>query len=169
MLLEFDTMNEKEMYRMVHEIYGEASYDNAKWRHPELDDLTEAIKDEEQYFINFLKKFFQKKENRYYLLEMDGKWVSALRMTSLDDFYYLESLETAKEYRKLGYAAMLINEVILLLKKRGSVVIRDNVKKTNLASLAVHKKCKFIIDEENGINYLTGEQSDTVYGMLYME
>ena len=55
MLLEFDTMNEKEMYRMVHEIYGETSYDNAKWRNPELDDLTEAVKEEEQYFINFFK------------------------------------------------------------------------------------------------------------------
>lgn len=168
MLLEFVTMNEEEMYRMVHEIYAEGSFENAKWKHPELEDLSEAIKEEEIYFMGFLKKFFSKEENRYYVLEEGGAWVSALRLTRLDGFYYMEALETAEQHRRKGYAAKLISEVITLLKSRGTVVIRSNVSKKNEASLATHKKCGFCVEEENGINYITGERRENVFGMLYV-
>lgn len=59
----------------------------------------------------------------------------------------------------------IIREVVELLKQRGQVVIRDNVSKRNLPSLATHKKCGFVIEKENGVDYLSGEQSDRVYGM----
>ena len=45
--------------------------------------------------------------------------------------------------------------------------IRSNVNKKNVASLATHRKCGFTIGEENGINYLCGEQYDHLYGMMY--
>lgn len=167
MLLEFESMREAEMYRMVHEVYPEGSYENAREKYPEAEDLTDAIREEEQYFMGFLKKFLSKDVNRYYVLEVDGQWVSALRLTRLDGFYYMEALETAPEYRKKGYAAKLIGEVVALLQERGAVTIRSNVNKENIASLATHKKCGFVIAEENGINYLTGESREWLYGMLY--
>lgn len=166
-LLEFDVMSESEMYRMVREIYAEASLENAQWRHPELVDYEEAVKEEEMLAMDFIRTFMQKEENKYYVLESDGQWVSALRLTKINDFYYLEALETSAEHRKKGFATKIINEVILRLKERGRVIIRSNVDKENLASLATHRKCGFEIEEENGINYLTGEQSEYVYGMLY--
>ena len=166
MLLEFCSMTENEMYRMVHEIYREGNVENARWRNPELEDLTEAIKAEEDSFVAFLKTFLKKEENCYYVLELDGEWVSALRLTKIRDFYYLEALETAEAHRKNGYAAQLVGEVVQLLKTRGKVIIRDNVSKRNLPSLATHKKCGFEIEEENGTDHLSGEQSDRVYGMI---
>lgn len=165
MLLEFSSMTESEMYRMVHDIYMEGNMENARWRNPELEDLTEAIKAEERSFVEFLRSFLAKEENRYYVLEMDGRWVSALRLTRIDDFYYLEALETAEEHRKQGCAVLLIQEVVKQLKQRGQVIIRDNVSKRNIPSLATHKKCGFVIEKENGIDYLTGENSERVYGM----
>ena len=48
-----------------------------------------------------------------------------------------------------------------------TVIIRSNVRKTNIASLATHKKCGFIIEEENGTNHISGVQKDYLYGMLY--
>ena len=168
-LLEFKEMSASDMYHMVHEIYAEASYENAQYNHPELEDLTAAIQEEEKYFMGFLERFFKKEENTYYVLTVEDRWVSALRLTKMDDFYYMESLETTPEYRKHGYAFELINEVIDLLKQRGSVSIRSNVRKTNIASVETHKKCGFIITEEQGKNYLTGTSRDDVYGMLYTE
>lgn len=167
-LIIFDTMSVDEMYRMVHEIYAEGNRINAKWRNPELENLTEAIKEEETSFMNFLKAFMSTAQNSYYILEIGGQWVSALRLTRIEDFYYLEALETAEEHRKKGYAAKLILKVIALLKKQGQVIIRSNVAKTNPASLATHKKCGFTIEEGNGTNHLTGQQRDSVYGMLYV-
>lgn len=170
MLLEFKQMTKEEMYRMVHEIYIEASYEIAKEKYPELEDLTEAIREEEYYFVEkFLGKFLSKHENTYYVLEEEGQWVCALRLTKLDGFYYMEALETAPEQRQKGYASKLIKEVIKFVKQNGETSIRSNVNKTNDASLATHKKCGFEIVEENGINYISGEQRNNVYGMLYSE
>lgn len=160
-------MNEAEMYRMVQEVYKEASLEIARERYPEREEWSDVIREEEAYFVGFLKRFMEHEKNRYYVLEIDGKWVSALRMTKLDDFYYMEALETAPEYRRKGYAVELVGEVISLLNKYGRLCIRSNVNKINTASLATHEKCGFRIELENGVNCLTGEERDCVYGMVY--
>ncbi len=168
MLLIFKEMSKDDMYRMVHSVYIEASYEIAKEKNPELADLSDAIKKEEFYFVEkFLGKFMSKNENTYYVLEENNKWVSALRLTKFEDFYYMEALETAPEYRKKGYACKLIQEVIRYLGE--GVVIRSNVRKTNTASLVTHKKCGFVIEEEDGFNPISGVRSDRLYGMLYSE
>lgn len=168
-LIEFDRMSEGEMVRLVHDIYAEANLENARWRHPGLVDYTEAIQAEEALFVDFLRSFMKKEQNRYYVLEIGGQWVSALRLTRIDDFFYLEALETAEEHRRKGYAARIINEVIALLRSRGTVIIRSNVDKENKASLATHRKCGFKVEQENGKNYLTGHRREYVYGMCYEE
>lgn len=170
MILEFSAMDEEKMYRLVHEIYSEASYEIAKEKHPEVEgteDLEEAIKAEELYFVEFLKKFMSKTQSRYYVLDVDSQWVSALRLTKIEDFYYMEALETSPEYRRNGYAAQLISEVIALLKANDEVIMRSNVNKTNVASLATHKKCGFEIERENAINYITGKENERSFGMVY--
>lgn len=168
MLLEFRSMSEEECRRLVRDIYPEGCVENARYFHPELEDLTEAILEEENRFVEFLlNKFFPKEENSYYVLEVNGEWVSALRLSRVDDFYYLESLETPPEQRKKGYGSRIVNEVIALLKQRGSVIIRDNVKKDNWASLATHKKCGFVTEHENAINYLTGKENEEAVGLIF--
>lgn len=166
MLLEFYNMTQDEMYRLVHDVYMEGNVENARWKNPNLDDLTEAILAEENDFVAFLESFFQKEENSYYVLELDGTWISALRLTKIQDFYYLEALETAENYRRKGYASLLIREVVGLLNQRGKVIIRDNVSKRNIPSLETHKRCGFEIEQENGVDYLSGEQNERVYGMI---
>lgn len=161
MLLTFKTMAKEDMYHLVHDVYIEASYEIAKEKHPELEDLSEAIKEEEAFYVEkFLQKFMSKNENTYYVWEANGEWVSALRLSKLDGFYFMEALETAPEHRKRGYAAELIKAVIQKLEAEGQVIIKSNVRKTNAASLATHKKCGFIVEKEN-------EVKDYFYDMLY--
>ncbi len=169
MLLEFTTMTDAQALHLIRSVYAEGCRENAQWRHPEATDLTGAIAEEEQFFLDFMHAFMPQERNRYYILEENGEWVSALRLTRIDDFYYMEALETAENHRKEGCAARLTNEVIALLRTRGAVEIRSNVDKDNAASLATHKKCGFVIAEENGINYITSSQSEHLYGMLYRE
>lgn len=66
MLLEFETMNEEEVYRMVRAVYPEGSFEIAKEKYPELTDLSVAIQEEETYLVGFLEKFMVKEQNRYY-------------------------------------------------------------------------------------------------------
>ena len=168
MLHEFITMTEAEMTRLTRDIYAESCRENAQERYPD-ESLTEAIRKEEQGYINFFKTFFAQERNRYYILEGEGVWVCALRLTKLEDGYYLEALETPEAYRRKGLAVRLIQEVIALLRERGAVCIRSCVAKTNTASLATHKKCGFIIAQENGVDYLDHSTSPYTYGMLYTE
>ena len=169
LVLEFDSMNENERYRLVHEIYGESNLENVKWDNPEVEDFSKLLFEYEKGYMDFVQSFLVNEKNRYYIFEINGQWVSALRMTKVEDFYYLEALETAKQYRKKGYGTEFLQELIRILKKRGKVIIRSNVSKKNTASLALHRKCGFAIEEENGINYLTGEQRASVYGMVYRD
>jgi len=169
MLLEFTTMTDVEAMRMIQSIYTEGCRENAEERYPEAADLTGAIREEEQGFLEFVQEFLSEERNRYYILAENGEWVCALRLTHIDGFYYLEALETAENHRKKGCAVRLINEVIALLRTRGRVELRSNVHKKNLPSLATHKKCGFVIAEEDGINYISGTQSAYVYGMRYSE
>ena len=170
MLLEFTAMTDDQALRMIRSIYTEGCRENAQleWRHPDTSDLAAAIAEEENDFLEFVREFLSEDRNRYYILEENGEWVSALRLTRIDNFYYLEALETAENHRQEGCAVRLMREVIALLRTRGSVELRSNVDKENLASLATHKKCGFTIAEENGINYISGTQSEYVYGMLYL-
>ena len=167
MLLEFDDMKENERYRLVHEVYGESNLLNVKWENPELENFAEALCEYEKGYMDYVKSFLEMEQNRYYILEIDGQWLSALRLTRIADFNYLEALETAKEYRGKGCGTKIIQELITLLAQRGKTIIRRNVSKKNAASIAVHEKCGFAIEHENGINYLNGEQRDSVYGMVY--
>ena len=163
MLLTFKDMTKEDMYRMVHSVYAEASYEIAKEKHPEMQDLSKTIREEEYYFVEkFLGKFMSKNENTYYVWKVDGEWVSALRLTKLDGFYFMEALETVPEHRKRGYASDLIKAVIQKLEDKENVVIRSNVRKTNTASLETHQKCGFVIEGENGTD-------NCFYGMLYQK
>lgn len=162
-------MNENERYRLVHEIYGESNLENVRWDNSEVEDFSKLLFEYEKGYMDFVQSFLDSEENRYYIWEINGQWVSALRMTKVEDFYYLEALETAKQCRKKGYGTEFLQELIRLLKRCGRVIIRSNVSKNNMASLALHRKCGFAIEEENGINYLTGEQRASVYGMVYRD
>lgn len=167
MLLVFETMDAEERLRLVQSVYSESCLDNARWNYPECEDLSQAIREQELGFVAFLEEFLAEERNRYFVWEEDGQWVSALRLTNLPECEYLEALETSPVHRKKGYGEMLIRAVVDYLRQEGPVVIRDNVSKKNLPSLAIHKKCEFTIEEENGINYLDGTKSDRVYGMVF--
>lgn len=170
MLHEFYTMTETDIKRLVHEIYPEGCWENARYHHPNQDDFRAAMEEEAEYFARFLKeKFLAKEGNRYYVLEVEGEWVSALRLTPVEDFYYLEALETAPKQRKMGYGTRVLQETIRHLQKQGPLTIRDNVKKDNLASLATHRRCGFRIEHENAINYLNGETKADCYGLIYTD
>ena len=43
LVLEFDSMNENERYRLVHEIYGESNLENVKWDNPEVEDFSKLL------------------------------------------------------------------------------------------------------------------------------
>ena len=78
---------------------------------------------------------------------------------------YIEALETHPEYRKKGYGAKLLLQVLDLLKETGGFKICDCIRKENIASLDNHKKCGFEIVSEKGYDYLQKESDERSYVM----
>lgn len=68
-------------------------------------------------------------------------YVSALRLEPHLDGYLLTCLETAPDAREKGFATALVRHVCCNVQGK----IYSHVMKNNLASMAVHKKCGFII------------------------
>ena len=115
------------------------------------------------------KDFLAKPGNTYWILEEEGAWVSALRLSRIEDgFYYMEALETHPRYRRKGYGIKLLQGVIEALKEGGSFKICDCVWKRNTPSLAVHEKCGFGIVSERGMDYIHGEADENNYGLQYI-
>lgn len=166
MLRIFDRLTETEFSDLM-KVYIEGNEDNAVYFYPDKP-LSEGVKLAEADFKRFLDGFFAKDGNICYVLEEDGEFISALRLRSFEDFYYLEALETAPDYRRKGYAVSLITQVCgYLAEETGKeIVIRDCVSKNNQASLAAHKKAGFVIETEQGIDYENGSKPDDHYGMI---
>ena len=106
-------------------------------------------------------EFFSQSGSEYWVLESDGVWVSALRLSRIEKgLYYLEALETRPDCRRQGHAARLLDGVIDELKKAGPFRICDCISKRNTASIRTHEKCGFIIVSEAGYDYLLNESDD---------
>lgn len=67
----------------------------------------------------------------------------------MDHQYYLEGLETHRDYYRKGYASALVNEVILYLKEIDISTLRSYVSTNNLRSIQFHKSLGFAIYDEN--------------------
>ena len=106
-LLEFEQMTEAERFRLVREVYHEAVWENVHEEPLEPEEEAEALRREAQGFADFFQTFLSRQENRYYIFEANGRWVSALRLTRVRDFYYMEALETAAEEKRKGYGAYI--------------------------------------------------------------
>lgn len=95
----------------------------------------------EQEFYNFLEQVFYRTSGAYYAIwQVNGKYVSALRLEPFRDGLLLEALETRPDQRKKGYAKALIKAV---LEQKGNVKIYSHVRKRNIASMKTHESCGF--------------------------
>ena len=155
--------------RKLMDVYSESNYENTDYFFPDEADKNAAVRKVEAGFLDFLKNdFFNLTDAAYWILEIDGIWVSALRTCRVQKgLYYLEALETRPDHRRKGYGARLLSSVADSLKKDGPFRLCSCVSKRNIASLKTHEKCGFLIVSEKGYDYLNEEADDHDFGLEY--
>ena len=155
--------------RALMDIYAEGNAENAADLYPN-EDIETGIALAEKDFLEFLeKKFFTWNNSVYWVLEEDGRCVSALRTTETEPgIFYIEALETRPDMRRRGCAVRLINELIAYLKPMGAFTLRSCVNKHNAASLRTHEVCGFRVISETGYNPLYDSVNELDLGMEYV-
>lgn len=84
--------------------------------------------------------FFVTHGARYFVLEEDGAYLSALRIEPFWDGLLLAGLQTHPHHRCRGYALALMGEVLEGLR---GMKIYSHIEKKNPASRAIHEKLGF--------------------------
>lgn len=150
-------------------IYRESNEENTDYFYPDLKDKAEAVRRVEADFLDYLRRdFFSREGNRYLILEENGLWVSALRLSYVEEgLWYLEALETRPDCRRRGYGAKLLTEALEYLKQKGPFRLCDCVGKRNVPSLKTHEKCGFAVATDPGYDYLQKELEEGCFGMEY--
>jgi GNAT superfamily N-acetyltransferase len=117
----------------------------------------------EQDFRGYLHdSFFQTDTAFCALWEAEDRMVAALRVEPYRDGMIVAGLEVAPDYRRKGYATMLLAEIAKTLRGRR---IYSHVKKSNGSSLRVHEKCGFKVISQSAV-YLDGSVMSDSYTLL---
>lgn len=146
---------------MIHEFYRfrdvdlsalMAVYQQSIYTHSEEGRCAESA------FYEDLRLFFLSKGAVLSVMDIDGVYVSAVRLESYRDGYLITCLETAPAYRNKGYAHLLLDS----LMKKYPGVYYAHVEKRNKISVALHKKLGFSVYLDHAV-YVDG----SVYANCY--
>lgn len=146
------------------EVYKEGNLQKGMELYPacsEYEQLAFAEQDHREY----LREFFHSKGAFLAAWEVQGRYASALRMEPYRDGFLLTALETAPRLRGKGCATELLRQTLAYVAGSFSLPVYSHVKKSNIASLAVHKKCGFQIILDHAV-YLDGSVFTDSYTLL---
>lgn len=122
------------------QIYAEAIEENGREFYPNVDRFESILRARDDFYQYLREVFFPVRGAFYAILVEDGVYMSALRMEPYRDGLLLEAVETAPQYRKKGYATVLLKHVLGSL---GRSRVYSHVSKNNLASIRLHTSCGF--------------------------
>jgi 2-polyprenyl-3-methyl-5-hydroxy-6-metoxy-1,4-benzoquinol methylase len=102
-------------------------------------------------YIEYLMSCSMNKNFQAYYILRDGHntIVAVCRIVFDEGEYYLEGLETHRDYYRKGYATQLLFEVLHELKRNNILKIYSIVRNHNIKSLNFHKKHGFMIVMED--------------------
>lgn len=127
-------------FRQLMDVYEEGNLENAREMFPYVPETQWPLL-AEQSFYQYLKEcFFPTAGAAYAVWEVEGRYVSALRLEPYRDGLLIEALETAPALRKQGYASALLRAV---KEMAGNQKLYSHVSKRNKASLRTHEACGF--------------------------
>ena len=122
------------------EIYQEGNRENGEMSYPDLSPHEQLMLAEQDFYTFLSECFFRQPDAAYYVWSDNGRYVSALRLEPYRDGLLLEALETHPEFRRRGYAKLLVRSV---LETIGEHRVYSHISPHNAPSLAAHKSCGF--------------------------
>lgn len=143
-------------------VYAEGNLENGRDLWPQFSDNEQLLRAEQAFYHYLNDDFFRTSGAVYAIWTEEDKYISALRLEPFQDGLLLEALETAPEYRKMGYACRLVEAV----QKGFPGKIYSHVGKRNTASLRTHEKCGFVKILDHAV-YVDGTVARNAYTLCF--
>ena len=149
-------------YGKIMTVYEESNLNKARVQYSDLDNNV-AIHMVEQEFYTYLKDVFFQTEGAYCaVFEKNNQYCCIVRIEPYLDGVILAGLETAPEFRRMGFASRLYLELLTTLTKPVYV----HVEKKNYASILLHEKFGFSIIADFAV-FLDGSRSEDAYTLCW--
>lgn len=144
-------------------------YDTSNREHgaqiaPEESEDRQMELSEQDFYFYLRDSFFKTPGARYAVWEVNGRYVSALRLEPYRDGLLLEGLETAPDQRGRGYATQLLQAVLAELEP--PVPVYSHVDKKNAASHQVHCNAGFTVLSDSA-SFVDGSANHRSYTLVY--
>lgn len=123
------------------EVYQESVGENGAEFYPRLSAAEQILQAQQDFYAYLRQDYFSREEDVYCIWEEKGRYLCALRLERYQDGLLLEALETRPEFRRQGYAEMLIRTVMETLDPDR---VYSHIGHRNIPSQAVHRKCGFV-------------------------
>ena len=147
-------------------VYSESNLKDGMIRYPDLSSHWQQIRTEEDFLSYLREDFFNRPMSLYAVWSLDGTYRAALRVEPYLDGLLLESVETAPEYRRQGYAYILISKMMEYLQKQGIRYVYSHVHKQNFPSLKLHEKIGFSVVSDTA-KYIDGTVTQNSFTLVY--
>ena len=169
-LLCFERLEELDFPKLM-TIYREGNLQTISYFFPDETDLEAGLrKVEEKFYEYYRDDFLAGAGNRCFILADGEVWASSVRLFPVPggrNAWHAEALATAPELRRRGYASALFRLLFDRLAQDGDFVITDSVRRTNAASLALHRSVGFEIFQDPAVCLLNGREDPKSYGLRY--
>ncbi len=152
-------------FTLLMEVYEEGNLQKGKQLYPNRSEYEQLSLSEEEH-RDYLCEFFRSKDSFVAVWELHGRYSAALRIEPYRDGLLLTALETAPRLRGKGCATALLRHTLAYISETSSLPVYSHVKKSNKASLAVHKKCGFQIVLDHAV-YLDGSVFTDNYSLCH--
>ena len=146
-------------------IYRDSLRSSGAFQYPEEPRAQQELQAEADFLSYIRLDFFPRQGSLYALWDQDEKFISAARIEPYRDGVLLSGLETAPEQRCRGGASHLLESLLESLQEHGIRRVYSHVRKDNAPSLAVHKRCGFVIYKTTAV-YLDGSADSRCYTLL---
>lgn len=124
-------------------VYAQSNSETGKMNYPNESEGLQIMLAEQDLYSYLREEFFTTPNAYYFVLSRNGKYVCAARAEPHMDGYLVEGIETRQDERRKGYAAQLLSALVKHINADTDTAVYSHVKKSNVASLALHRSCGF--------------------------
>lgn len=148
------------------DVYEESCIACGARDYPALSEAEQFLRARDDLYQYLRESFFFNDDCFCAFWELNGHYVSALRVEPYRDGVILSALETAPELRGRGYAKTLVQNLLDYHKDYEGFKVYSHIDRNSYASIAVHLSCGFQKVSDRAV-YLDGSVSDRADTYLF--